>query len=71
MREGGELGEVQWPTKAVKRRPDEYKKAKKTEVSMQVSWQPTLDWRVFAERNGIKLPSNIGRFFPTAQNKEQ
>lgn len=71
MREGGKLEEVKWPTKIVKRKVDEYKRAKKTEVSTRQARQPTMDWRSFAERNRIELPSNIGSFFPAAQIEEQ
>jgi hypothetical protein len=68
--EGGELKTLEWPAKVVKRKQKGSRKKVELEVSMRKGWQPVLDWRQFAVRNGIALPADIDAFFPVEQTEE-
>ena len=60
--EGGEFKPLNWPKKTTKRK-DEDGNIKR--VPKRESWQPLLDWKNFAQRNGIAFPKNAERrFFP-------
>jgi hypothetical protein len=57
--EGGELKELEWPMKTVKRlKPkDQLKRPGKDSVSTWKPGRPMLDWLEFAQRNGIEVPA--------------
>ncbi|KAH7072455.1 hypothetical protein FB567DRAFT_203593 [Paraphoma chrysanthemicola] len=61
---GGDVLETDWPLVEVKRTKNHWsKQSKKTWVSTRKWYQPTLNWKEFAERNGIEVPDNIDRFW--------
>jgi hypothetical protein len=77
-RGGPPVSTLSWPTKLVRQKPPKLVRRKTTRVpSMQKSkfksvstrqfWQPTLDWREYALRNGIELPDDIDKYFPPSQ----
>lgn len=61
--EGGDVQEVEWPLVEVKRRKDCVSKPKKSSVTTRKWYNPMLNWKEFAERNGIAAPENIDRFY--------
>ncbi|KAI4705213.1 hypothetical protein J4E81_000093 [Alternaria sp. BMP 2799] len=61
---GGDIQETDWPLVEVKRRANgKRRSSKKLFVSIRKWHQPTLDWKEFAERNGITTPADIGKFW--------
>jgi hypothetical protein len=69
-RGGPPVSKLSWPTK-IKRRKITHvpskQKWKFKRVSTRKDWQPTLDWREYALRNGIELPDDIDRYFPPSK----
>jgi hypothetical protein len=61
---GGEVLETDWPLVQVKRSKIRWtKKTKRTWATTRKWYQPTLNWKEFAERNGIAIPDDIDRFW--------
>mgnify|MGYP004504271419 CR=1 FL=1 len=69
--QGGELAAADWPTKVVERRRKGSRKPLQVEVSAREGWQPTFDWREFAQRNDVALPENIDMFLPAPHTGAQ
>ncbi|CAO2652856.1 Nn.00g022670.m01.CDS01 [Neocucurbitaria sp. VM-36] len=61
---GGEIQEMAWPLLQVKRRRDSWsRQTKHVWITTRKWYQPTLNWKEFAERNGIATPDDIERFW--------
>ena len=61
---GGYVQEVNWPLIEVKRRRETWSRQTKLGWITTRKWyQPTLNWKEFAERNGIPTPDDIDRFW--------
>jgi hypothetical protein len=67
---GGNVLETDWPLVQVKRgtKPSNpwdqgVRKHKKYMVTTRRWYQPTLNWKEFAERNGIEVPADIDKFW--------
>lgn len=59
---GGDVLDAEWPQEEVKRTKltdSGNRKTKKAWVSKRQWWQPVLEWREFAMRNGVELPKDI------------
>lgn len=62
---GGNIEKADWPQLKVKRLPNiRSYRTKVYWVSSRKWYQPTLDWREFAQRNDILLPDDIDKFGP-------
>ena len=60
----GEVQEVNWPLIEVKRRRGgSTSKTIKGWVTTRKWYQPMLNWKEFAERNGITIPEDIDKFW--------
>jgi hypothetical protein len=69
-RGGPPVSTLSWPTKLKRRkttRVPSKQKWKFKRVTTRQFWQPTLDWREYALRNGIELPDDIDRYFPPSR----
>ncbi|KAF1913132.1 hypothetical protein BDU57DRAFT_345685 [Ampelomyces quisqualis] len=74
---GGHVKNLEWPEvevkKKKKKKPNSYKSGSdrpyRSWVSTRKWWQPLLDWKEFAERNGIKLPENIEEYWEVVDKK--
>lgn len=64
--DGGELEELEWPMKTIKRvKPkDQLKRPGKDTVSAWKTGSPTLDWLTYAQRNGIEVPADLQIRYP-------
>lgn len=60
---GGDVREVDWPLVEITRQKGTSKKRKKAWVTSRKWYQPMLDWKEFAERNGIEIPETIDEFY--------
>ncbi|KAI4941033.1 hypothetical protein J4E91_011026 [Alternaria rosae] len=61
---GGDIQETDWPLVELKRRANgKRRSSKRMLVSIRKWHQPTLDWKEFAERNGITTPADIDKFW--------
>lgn len=65
---GGEVQETDWPLVKVKRSASnsgwaKKKKTKQSWVSTRKWYQPTLNWKEFAERNNIELPEDVDKYW--------
>jgi hypothetical protein len=63
---GGEVLETDWPLVEVKRTKSSTawtKKSKKAMVTTRKWYQPTLNWKEFAERNKVDIPDDIDKFW--------
>ncbi|KAF2995115.1 hypothetical protein E8E13_004224 [Curvularia kusanoi] len=60
-RGGPSVSVLSWPTTMKK-----HKKKQKL-VTSRAYWQPTLDWKEYAIRNGIELPADVDIYFPPSQ----
>ncbi|KAH7064075.1 hypothetical protein BKA63DRAFT_572509 [Paraphoma chrysanthemicola] len=61
---GGDVLETDWPLVEVKRSKLRWsKRSKKMWVSTRKWYQPTLNWKEFAERNGIEVPDDVDKFW--------
>lgn len=50
--EGGDIKQIDWPVKEIRRRNPTGGKKHPAQISERQWWQPKLDWREFALRNG-------------------
>lgn len=68
--EGGPLSSINWPVKIVKRKGkgDHWRADRRVRVSTRQTSQPIYDWQEFAHRNGIALPKDAERFFPSTES---
>ncbi|KAF2999776.1 hypothetical protein E8E13_005526 [Curvularia kusanoi] len=67
-RGGRSTATLAWSTKVVKSSQNMYGKRKRAKVvETRAYWQPRLDWREFAARNGIEMPEDAGRYFPLSE----
>ncbi|KAF1926445.1 uncharacterized protein M421DRAFT_216636 [Didymella exigua CBS 183.55] len=64
---GGQVEELIWPVKIVKKRHDNGYRVQKVEISTRKYWQPTLNWREFSRRDSIELPEDIDEYFSARQ----
>ncbi|PVI04536.1 hypothetical protein DM02DRAFT_651484 [Periconia macrospinosa] len=65
--EGGDVKEIDWPVRQIRRRKNKSGlRGRKSiaEISKRQWWQPKLDWREFALRNGVAYDPNYDHFFP-------
>jgi hypothetical protein len=61
---GGEVKETEWPDVQVTRKKKMvWQKGRTAWVTSRQWWQPVVDWREFAERNGVDVPGDVGRFW--------
>lgn len=68
--QGGQaVSKLDWPMRVTRRRRSTFAKFQKTEVTTREYWQPMLNWKEYAVRNGIELPEDIDKYFP--QPEEQ
>ncbi|KAF2125127.1 hypothetical protein P153DRAFT_253500, partial [Dothidotthia symphoricarpi CBS 119687] len=56
---GGDVREVVWPVVEVVRKRGVYRKARTKWVTTRKWYQPMLDWREFAQRNGVVMPDGV------------
>jgi hypothetical protein len=57
---GGDVRKYAWPLSARKKWNI---MGRARHVSAMEWWQPTLDWKEFAERNGVEMPEDVGKFW--------
>jgi hypothetical protein len=61
---GGDVEETDWPLVGTRRRiKANSTQWKKQQVSTRKWHQPTLNWKEFAERNGVSIPDDIDKFW--------
>jgi hypothetical protein len=60
---GGDVKDIKYPYRKLKRRKEGTRKTKEYVRNTKKWYMPGLDWKEFAERNGIKLPADIERFW--------
>jgi hypothetical protein len=61
---GGEVKETEWPDVQVTRKKKTvWQKGRTAWVTSRQWWQPVVDWREFAGRNGVHVPGDVGRFW--------
>lgn len=61
---GGEVQEVHWPLVEVRHRRNVWSTQwKKAWVTTRKWYQPTLNWKEFAERNDIPTPDDMDKFW--------
>jgi hypothetical protein len=60
---GGDVKDNQYPYVQLKRRKVGTRKTKEYVRNTKKWYMPGLDWKEFAERNGIKLPADVERFW--------
>ena len=61
--DGGHVNKVDWPTRPMEIRNKNQQLKREAFVSLRTWHQPVYDWREFANRNGIELPEDVGRFW--------
>jgi hypothetical protein len=62
--QGGEVKEVDWPLIIVKRRKKSgTRRYTKYSVTSRKWYQPTLNWKEFAERNNVLVPEDIDKYW--------
>ncbi|KAI2483465.1 hypothetical protein Ptr902_05782 [Pyrenophora tritici-repentis] len=66
--EGGDVEMTDWPLMEVKRRTYLLNNRMKVHWVTSRKWyQPTLNWKEFAERNGVDVPEDIDKFWATVE----
>ncbi|KAJ4363067.1 hypothetical protein N0V83_010187 [Neocucurbitaria cava] len=60
---GGDVQEVEWPLVKIQRRRGLTRQKKDAWVTTRKWYQPMLNWKEFAERNGIPLPEDVDKFW--------
>jgi hypothetical protein len=61
---GGEVKETEWPVVQVTRKKKTVgQKGRTAWVTSRQWWQPVVDWREYAERNGVEVPGDVERFW--------
>jgi hypothetical protein len=60
---GGDVKDIQYPYVVVKRRKVGTRKTKEQARSTKKWYMPGLDWKEFAERNGIQVPADVDRLW--------
>lgn len=63
--QGGDVQETDWPLVEVKRQVSGAvtKRYRKVWVTTRRWYQPLLNWKEYAERNGVEVPDDIDRFW--------
>jgi hypothetical protein len=61
---GGDVRKYAWSLSARRRRNI---MGKARHGSAMKWWQPTLDWKEFAERNGVEMAEDVGKFWPVEE----
>jgi hypothetical protein len=63
---GGEILETEWPIAEVRRKKKSMWQNGKGKIAWATSrkwYQPKLDWKEFAERNGVGLPEDVDKYW--------
>lgn len=66
-RGGPPASTLSWPTECRMRSVHAPGERKWQRAATRQFWQPTLDWREYALRNGTEFPNDIDRYFPPSQ----
>jgi hypothetical protein len=61
---GGEVQETKWPMVQIKRKKKNmWQRGKTAWVTSRQWYQPTLDWKEFAQRNGVEVPTDVDKYW--------